>query len=483
MKLANPTLFRQQCFINGEWVAAVNNETFTVTNPFDNSFIGTIPNCGKKETAAAINAANLAWHGWRNLTAKERAALLWRLADLMKKNKDDLSLIMTYEQGKPLSESKGEIDYAISFIEWFAEEGRRIYGDVILANNPHQRLLVIKQSVGVVAAISPWNFPSAMITRKCAPALAAGCPIVIKPSEETPYSALALAVLAEEAGIPKGVFNVITGNAKEIGAELTTNELVRKLSFTGSTKVGKLLMAQSASSVKKLSLELGGNAPFIVFEDANLDAAIVGVMASKFRNTGQTCVCANRILVHAAIYDIFLKKLLIAVRKLQTGNGLDPQVQQGPLINEAAMTKVQKHIADAQAKGAKVVYGGKPHELGGLFFQTTVISEATTDMLLAQEETFGPVAALFLFENEEEAITIANTTPYGLAAYFYTENLARTWRVAERLEYGIIGINEGIISTEVAPFGGMKDSGLGREGSKYGIEDYLEIKYLCMGNL
>lgn len=481
-QLKNAKLFRQQCFINGKWIDADNKKTLSVANPFDNEIIGTVPDCGTEETKRAIMAANDAWKNWRELTAKERADFLLKWHELIAKNKEDLAIIMTLEQGKPLTESRGEIDYANSFIRWFAEETRRVYGDIIPSNIKGQHLLVIKQPIGVVAAITPWNFPTAMITRKCAPALAAGCPIVIKPAKETPYSALALAVLAEEAGIPAGVFNVITGDSEKIGGEMTTNPLVRKVSFTGSTKVGKLLMQQSASTVKKISLELGGNAPFIVFDDADLEAAVKGAIASKFRNTGQTCVCANRIYVQDKVYDDFTKKLVTAVKNLRVGNGLEENIQQGPLINRAAIEKVEKHIADALSKGAKIICGGKrvsPHKL---FFEPTVLTEVNTDMLLSHEETFGPVAPLFRFKTDDEVIELANATEFGLASYFYSKDMQRIWKIAEGLEYGMVGINTGILSTEVAPFGGYKESGIGREGSKYGIEDYVEIKYLCMGN-
>lgn len=481
MQLQNKNLFRQQCFIEGSWLDADLAKKIEVTNPFDGNVIGTVPNCGILETQRAIDAANAAWISYRALTALQRCEMMQRWAKLIADNKEDLAIIMTLEQGKPIAESRGEIDYANSFIKWFAEEGRRIYGDVIPSNKPGQHLIVIKQSIGVVGAITPWNFPAAMITRKCAPALAAGCTVIIKPASETPFSALALAVLAEEAGFPPGVINVITGDAKVIGGELTSNPLVRKISFTGSTQVGKLLMQQSASTVKKISLELGGNAPFIVFDDADINEAISGVIASKFRNTGQTCVCANRILVQDKIYDGFTKKLIEAVKKLVVGNGLDPDVQQGPLINEAAIKKVKAHIADAEKKGAKIILGGKPHPLGKLFFEPTIITEATTSMDLAKEETFGPVAPLFRFHSDAQAIEMANNTEYGLASYFYSRDIHRIWHVAEELEYGMVGINTGIISTEVAPFGGVKESGIGREGSKYGIDEYIELKYLCMG--
>lgn len=480
--LQNKNLFRQQCFIDGKWIDADNKETITVTNPYDGSTLGHVPQCGAAETKRAIQAASNAWEHWRNLTALQRSQIMWKWAKLIDDNKEDLAKLMTLEQGKPLTESRGEMDYANSFIKWFAEEGRRAYGDIIPSNKPGQHLVVIKQSVGVVGSITPWNFPAAMITRKIAPALAAGCPAVIKPASETPYSALALAVLAEEAGFPAGVFNVVTGVASEIGNELTTNPLVRKISFTGSTAVGKLLMKQCASTLKKISLELGGNAPFIVFDDADLDAAVKGAMASKFRNAGQTCVCANRILVHDKVYDAFSAKLIAAVKALKLGNGLETDVQQGPLISEDAIKKVERHIADAVKKGAKIACGGKPSTTGKLFFEPTVLTDVTDQMLIAKEETFGPVAPLFRFSTEKEAIEMSNNTEFGLASYFYSNNINRIWRVSEALEYGIVGINEGIISTEVAPFGGIKESGMGREGSKYGIEEYLEIKYLCMGN-
>jgi succinate-semialdehyde dehydrogenase/glutarate-semialdehyde dehydrogenase len=480
-ELKNAKLFRQQCFINGKWVGADDKKTLLVNNPFDHTEIGHVPLCGTAETQAALSAANAAWPVWRGKTAKERGEIMWRWAELIRENKEDLAMLMTLEQGKPITESRAEIDYGNGFVEWFAEEGRRVYGDVIPSNKANQHLVVIKQSIGVVAAITPWNFPMAMITRKIAPALAAGCPVVLKPASSTPFSALALAVLAEEAGFPAGVVNVLTGDAKKIGSEMATSQLVRKLSFTGSTEVGKSLMQQCASTVKKMSLELGGNAPFIVFDDADLDAAVKGAMASKFRNAGQTCVCANRIYVQDAVYDAFTKKLVAAVKQLQVGNGLDEKVQIGPLINQDAIKKVEKHIGDAVAKGAKVTLGGKPSALGGLFFEPTILTDVTAKMLVAREETFGPVAPLFRFETEEEVIRLSNDTEFGLASYFYSRDIHRVWRVAEGLEYGIVGINEGIISTEVAPFGGVKESGMGREGSRYGIEDYLEIKYLCMG--
>jgi succinate-semialdehyde dehydrogenase/glutarate-semialdehyde dehydrogenase len=478
-QLNNPALFPKQCFVDGKWVSARSKKTFSVHNPFDNAVLGELPDFDSADTAKAISAAHVAWPKWSGLTAKARADIMWRWAKLIRENKEDLATLMTLEQGKPIVEARGEVDYGVSFIEWFAEEGRRVYGDVILSEKPQQHLIVIKQAIGVVAAIAPWNFPIAMITRKCAPALAAGCTVVIKPAEATPYCALALAVLAEQAGIPAGVINVVTGDADSIGKELTSNPLVRKLSFTGSTAVGKKLMAQCAATMKKVSFELGGNAPFIVFDDADIDAAIAGVMASKFRNTGQTCVCANRILVQDSIYDTFTSKLIAAVSKLKPGNGLDETSTQGPLINKAAVEKVQRHIADAVAKGASIALGGKP--LSGLLFEPTVLTNMTDKMKAATEETFGPVAPLFRFKTEAEAIAMANNTEFGLASYFYSTNIHRIWRVSEGLEYGMVGINEGIISTAVAPFGGVKESGIGREGSKYGIEEYLEIKLLCMG--
>lgn len=483
MELQDKTLFRQQAYINGEWVGAASSATFEVTNPATGEVLGTVPEMGVAETRQAIEAANAAWAGWRAKAVKERAFILRNWFQLMLDNQADLAKIMTLEQGKSLTEAAGEVAYAASFLEWFAEEGKRVYGDTIPANNPDQRILVTKMPIGVCAAITPWNFPSAMITRKAGPALAAGCPMVVKPAEATPYSALALAVLAERAGIPAGVFNVLTGQPAAIGGEMTANPLVRKVTFTGSTAVGKLLMKQSADTLKKVSLELGGNAPFIVFEDADLDAAVSGVMASKYRNSGQTCVCANRILVQDSVYDAFAEKLAVAVNQLQVGNGLEDGVNQGPLINEAAVEKVEVHIADAVAKGARVVTGGKRHELGQYFFQPTLLADVTPQMRVATEETFGPLAPLFRFSDEQQAVQMANDTEFGLAAYFYARDVGRIWRVSEALEYGIVGVNTGIISTENAPFGGVKESGLGREGSKYGIEDYLEIKYTCIAGV
>lgn len=481
MQLNDLTLFRQQAFINGEWRDALSSDVITVTNPANGEVLGSVPKMGAEETRDAIQAAHRALPAWRQLTAKERAAILRRWFDLMMANQDDLARLMTLEQGKPLAEAKGEIGYAASFIEWFAEEGKRIYGDTIPGHQADKRLIVIKQPIGVTAAITPWNFPAAMITRKAGPALAAGCTMVLKPASQTPFSALALAELARRAGIPDGVFNVVTGSASAVGNELTGNPLVRKLSFTGSTEIGRQLMAQCAQDIKKVSLELGGNAPFIVFDDADLDKAVEGAMASKFRNAGQTCVCANRLYVQDSVYDRFAEKLQQAVSKLQIGDGLQPNVTIGPLIDEKAIAKVQEHIADALGKGARVVTGGKVHELGGNFFQPTILVDVPGDAKVAKEETFGPLAPLFRFKDEADVIAQANDTEFGLAAYFYARDLGRVFRVGEALEYGIIGINTGLISTEVAPFGGVKSSGLGREGSKYGIEDYLEIKYMCIG--
>ena len=491
MQLTEPSLFHQQAYIDGSWVdarekhvlEATEPTVLEVTNPADNTVLGTVPNMGKVETREAITAAHMAWPEWRGKLAKERAAIMRRWFNLIMENQADLAVLMTAEQGKPLAESKGEVAYGASFIEWFAEEAKRVYGDIIPEPMPGRRVVVIKQPIGVVASITPWNFPIAMITRKCAPALAVGCPVIIKPSAATPFSALALAELAHRAGFPKGVINVVTGKAQPIGTELATSPLVRKLSFTGSTAVGKLLMEQCASTVKKVSLELGGNAPFIVFDDADIDAAIAGAIASKYRNTGQTCVCANRLFIQEGIYAEFAAKLSQAVSQLEVGDGLKGETQQGPLINEAAVEKVEAHIVDAVAQGAQVICGGQRHALGGTFFEPTILTEVNSNMLIASEETFGPVAPLFRFETEEEAIALANYTPFGLAAYFYSRDLGRVWRVAEALEYGMVGINEGIISTEVAPFGGVKESGIGREGSKYGLDDFLEIKYLCMGGL
>ena len=481
--LGNLALFRQQCYVNGGWIDAKSGRTIEVDNPATGEIIGAVPALGEEETRAAIEAAGAAWAGWRSRPAKERANLMRRWFDLMMAHQEDLAVLMTSEQGKPLAESRGEIAYAASFVEWFAEEGKRVYGDVINHPLPGKRIVVLKQPIGVVASITPWNFPAAMITRKCAPALAAGCSVVIRPASQTPFSALALAELAERAGIPPGVVNVITGPSGPIGAELTSNPIVRKLSFTGSTEVGKLLMSQCASTVKKVSLELGGNAPFIVFDDADLDAAVIGAMASKYRNAGQTCVCANRLLVQDGIYDAFAAKMAEAVAAIKVGNGLEDGTQQGPLIDMRAVEKVEQHIADATSKGAKITTGGERHPLGGSFFQPTLLTGVTTAMAVAREETFGPVAPLFRFSTEDEAIRMANDTEFGLAAYFYSRDIGRIWRVSEGLEYGIVGVNEGIISNEVAPFGGVKESGIGREGSKYGMDDFIEIKYLCMGGI
>ncbi len=484
MHLQDPQLLRDNAYINGEWVSADSGATFAVTNPANGAVLAHVPDMLEDETRRAIEAANAAWPAWAAKTAKERANILRKWFDLMMANQEDLAVIMTLEQGKPLAESRGEVAYGASFIEWFAEEGKRVYGDVIPQTQAGRRIVVLKQPIGVVAAITPWNFPNAMITRKCGPALAAGCPIVIKPPGETPLSALALAALAERAGIPKGIFNIVTTkHSSRVGQEMTGNAIVRKFSFTGSTEIGKLLMRQCAATVKKVSLELGGNAPFIVFDDADLDAAVTGAMASKFRNMGQTCVCANRLFVQDKVYDAFAEKLSTTVAAMKVGDGLGQGVTQGPLINMDAVEKVERPIKDATAKGAKLTTGGKRHELGHTFFQPTVLTNVDTQMAIAQEEIFGPVATLFRFKTDDDAIRLANDTEYGLAAYFYARDLGRVWRVAEALEYGIVGINEGIISTEVAPFGGMKESGIGREGSKYGIEDFLEVKYLAMGGL
>jgi succinate-semialdehyde dehydrogenase/glutarate-semialdehyde dehydrogenase len=483
IKLNDASLLRQQCYIGGAWCDADSGERIEVTNPANGEVIATVPQMGATETRRAIEAADKAWAGWRARTAKERSKILRTWNDLIIANADDLAMIMTCEQGKPLAEARGEVTYSASFIEWFAEEARRIYGDTIPAPSGNQRIVVTKEPVGVCAAITPWNFPSAMITRKAGPALAAGCPMVVKPAEATPLSALALAVLAERAGVPAGVFSVITGEARKIGGEITSNPLVRKLTFTGSTEVGRILMEQSAKTVKKVSMELGGNAPFIVFDDADLDAAVEGAMASKYRNAGQTCVCANRLYVHEKVYDEFAEKFVASVRKLKVGDGTEAGVTTGPLIDENAVRKVEEHIADALANGAKILTGGKRHALGGTFFEPTVIGDAVMDIRAASEETFGPCAPLFRFSSDEEVVAMANDTEYGLASYFYSRDIGRIWRVAEALDYGMVGINTGMISTEVAPFGGVKQSGIGREGSKYGIEEYLTVKYLCMGGI
>ena len=473
-------LLRQACYIDGEWTGADDGRTLAVTDKASGETLGTVPDCGAAETRRAIAAAQAAFPAWRALTAKERSQILRRWFDLMITHQEELARLLTREQGKSLAESRGEIAYGASFIEWFAEEGKRLYGDVIPGHMADKRIMVLRQPIGVAAAITPWNFPNAMITRKAGPALAAGCPIVVKPASQTPYSALALAVLAEEAGIPKGVFNVVTGSASAIGGEMTANPLVRKLSFTGSTEIGRLLMRQSADTIKKLSLELGGNAPFIVFDDADVDAAVAGAIASKYRNSGQTCVCTNRFYVQAGVHDEFVTKLAAAASALKVGNGLDDGTQQGPLIDERAVAKVESHIADALTKGARLVTGGKPHALGGTFFEPTVLAGGNQDMAVAHEETFGPLAPVIRFDTEDQAIAMANDSEFGLASYFYSTNLSRVWRVAEAIESGMVCVNSGILSTEVAPFGGVKQSGLGREGSKYGIEDYTELKYVCL---
>jgi succinate-semialdehyde dehydrogenase/glutarate-semialdehyde dehydrogenase len=483
MNIKDKNLFKQECYINGSWISANNYNSFEVVNPSTNSVIGTVPDLGKIEVENAISAADIALPEWRSKTAKERATILRRWFDLCVEHTEDLARILTTEQGKPLSEARGEIAYGSAFIEWFSEEAKRTYGDVIPAPKNESRIIVTKEPVGVIAAITPWNFPNAMITRKVAAALAAGCTAIVKPASATPYSALALAELADRAGIPKGVLNVVTGSARVIGEELTSNPTVRKLSFTGSTKIGKLLMKQCTQTVKKVSMELGGNAPFIVFEDADLDKAVIGVMASKFRNAGQTCVCANRIFVHDAIYDKFKLRLADAVNNLRVGDGFDDQVSIGPLIDEKAIEKVEEHISDAVSKGAQVFLGGSRHTLGGTFFQPTIITDVSADALLMNDETFGPIAPLIRFADESDVIQKANNTEFGLASYFYTQDIARMWRVADALECGIVGVNEGIVSTELAPFGGIKESGIGREGSKYGIDDYMEVKYICFGGI
>jgi len=481
VQLNDPNLFRQQAYIDGVWVDADNGQTLKVNDPATGEIIGSVPKMGASETRRAIEAADKALPAWRALTTKDRAIKLRKWFDLMMANQEDLARLMTLEQGKPLTESRGEIAYAASFLEWFGEEAKRVYGDMIPGHQVDKRLMVLKQPIGVTAAITPWNFPSAMITRKAGPALASGCTMVLKPASQTPYSALALAELAERAGIPKGVFSVVTGSAGEVGGELTGNPIVRKLTFTGSTEIGRQLMAECAKDIKKVSLELGGNAPFIVFDDADLDAAVEGALVSKYRNNGQTCVCANRLYIQDAVYDAFVDKLTTAVAKLNIGNGLENGITTGPLIDAKAMAKVQEHIEDAVSKGARVVAGGKPHALGGTFFEPTVLVDVPRNAAVAKEETFGPLAPLFRFKDEADVIAMANDTEFGLASYFYARDLSRVFRVGEALEYGIVGVNTGIISNEVAPFGGIKASGLGREGSKYGIEDYLEIKYLCIG--
>ena len=483
LKLKDSTLFVQRCYIDGQWLAADDGSTIAVRNPATGEVLGSVPRLGAGETRRAIAAANAALPGWRAQTAAQRARLLRRWFELMLEHQDDLALIMTSEQGKPLAEARGEIGYAASFIEWFAEEGKRAYGEIIPPNGSDRRLLVSREPVGVCAAITPWNFPAAMITRKAGAALAAGCTMVVKPASQTPFSALALAELARRAGIPSGVFNVVTGSAKAIGGEICANPVVRKLSFTGSTEIGAQLIAQCAPTVKKLSMELGGNAPFIVFNDADLDAAVVGAIASKFRNAGQTCVCANRLLVQDGVYDAFTQKLAAAVAQLKVGNGVDAGVTQGPLIDASALAKVEELVADALAQGARLVCGGRPHALGGTFYEPTIIADVAAGMRVAREEIFGPVAPLFRFKDEAEAIAMANDTEFGLASYFYARDVGRVFRVSQALEYGMVGVNTGAISTEIAPFGGVKSSGLGREGSRHGLDDYLEMKYVCVAGL
>jgi succinate-semialdehyde dehydrogenase/glutarate-semialdehyde dehydrogenase len=483
IKLTDASLWKEQGFIAGAWAAADSGQTTEIRNPATGEVLGSVPHMGAAETRRAIEAAHAAMPAWAKKTAGERAKIMRKWFDLMLANLDDLAVIMTAEQGKPLAESKGEIAYAASFIEWFAEEGKRIYGDIIPGHQADKRIMVLRQPIGVVAAITPWNFPAAMITRKAGPAIAAGCPIVVKPAPQTPFSALAMAELAHRAGIPAGVVNVVTGDAVAIGGEFTGNDKVRKLSFTGSTPVGKLLMSQCAGTVKKVALELGGNAPFLVLDDADLDAAVTGAIQSKYRNTGQTCVCANRFIVQSKVYDAFTQKLTEAVRTLRVGDGLKGETDQGPLIDAKALAKVESHIADAKARGAVVATGGKRHALGGTFYEPTVLTNVSSQMILAREETFGPVAPLFRVDTDEEAVKLANDTEFGLAAYVYTRDLARSWRVTEALEYGIVGLNTGLISTEVAPFGGVKESGIGREGSRYGILEFTELKYICVGGI
>ena len=483
MTIQNFKLFRDKCYINGEWVEANSKDTISVNNPATLKEIGTVPKCGKEETTIAIDAANTAWPQWKSTSARERSNILRKWFDLIISNKEELAQIMTIEQGKPINESRGEIVYGASFIEWFAEEAKRVYGDTIPDPLTDRRIVVLKQPVGVVASITPWNFPNAMITRKCAPALAVGCPVVIKPASQTPYSALALAALAEEAGFPKGTLNVITGKASEIGDELATNPIVRKLSFTGSTEIGKVLMAKCAGTVKKVSMELGGHAPFIVFDDANIDDAVAGAMQSKFRNTGQTCVCANRVYVQEKVYEEFCKKFVEAVSKMKVGDGLEEDVTSGPLIDENSLNKVEEHVQDAVQMGAKVAIGGSKHSLGMNFYQPTILTDVTPQAKITFEETFGPVAPVYKFKDENEVIELANNSPYGLASYFYSRDIGRVWRVAEALEYGMVGVNTGLTSKAEAPFGGIKESGLGREGSKYGIDDFIEIKYVNMSGL
>ena len=483
MDISKLSLFRDKCYINGQWIDALNKETLSVNNPATLEILGSVPKCGKQETISAINAANQVWPKWKSISARERSNILRKWFDLIIENKEQLAQIMTVEQGKPINESRGEVLYGASFIEWFAEEAKRVYGDTIPDPLTDRRIIVIKQPVGVVASITPWNFPNAMITRKCAPALAVGCPVVIKPASQTPYSALALAALAEKAGFPKGVLNVITGKASEIGDELATNPIVRKLSFTGSTEIGKVLLQKCAGTVKKVSMELGGHAPFIVFDDANIDDAVAGAMQSKFRNTGQTCVCANRVYVQEGVYEEFCKKFVEAVSKLKVGNGLDEEVGSGPLIDESSLKKVEEHVVDAVQMGAKVAIGGAKHQLGMNFYQPTILTDVTSKAKITSEETFGPVAPVYKFKNEQEVVELANNSPYGLASYFYSRDIGRIWRVAEALEYGMVGVNTGLTSKAEAPFGGIKESGLGREGSKYGVDDFIEIKYINMAGL
>ena len=483
MDISNKKLFKQQCFINGEWIDSQDNKSIEVNNPATQEIIGKVPNCGKKETSIAIKAAENSWKEWRSKTAKERSNILKKWFRLIEENHEDLARIMTVEQGKPIAEARGEITYGASFVEWFAEEGKRVYGDTIPDVLPDRRIVIIKQPVGVVAAITPWNFPSSMITRKCAPALAVGCPVVIKPASQTPFSALALGVLAEESGFPKGTINIITGSAKEIGLELSTSPIVRKLSFTGSTEVGKILLEQCSSTVKKVSMELGGHAPFIAFEDADIDEAVEGAFLSKFRNTGQTCVCSNRLFIHEKIHDEFLEKFTNKVKGMKVGNGLEEGVISGPLIDHYSLEKVINHVNDAVNVGAKIAIGGKKHELGGTYYEPTVLFNVTKRAQITYEETFGPVAPIYKFSNEKEVIEMANDSPYGLASYFYSRDIGKIWRVAEALDYGMVGVNTGIMSKAEAPFGGVKESGLGREGSKYGLDDFLEVKYINMAGI
>ena len=483
MNISNKKLFKQQCYIDGQWTYSDKNEKIDVNNPATNQIIGQVPNCGKEETKKAIISAEKSFPAWKEKTAKERSQILKKWFKLIEDNKEDLAIIMTTEQGKPIAESRGEITYGASFVEWFAEECRRVYGDIIPDVSADKRIFIIKQPVGVVGAITPWNFPSSMITRKCAPALAVGCSVIIKPASQTPYSALALGVLAEEAGFPKGTINIITGSANEIGLELSTNPKVKKLSFTGSTNIGKVLLKQCSSSVKKISMELGGHAPFIVFEDADINESVEGAMLSKFRNTGQTCVCANRFFIHENVYDEFVKKFTKKVEKIKVGNGMEEDSVNGPLIDKYSLEKVKEHINNAKNLGAKIITGGDIHPLGGNFFEPTVLIDVSEKAKITYEETFGPVAPIYKFRDEKEVINMANNSPYGLASYFYSRDIGKIWRVAEALEYGMVGINTGIISKAEAPFGGVKESGLGREGSKYGSDDFLEVKYVNIAGI